>query len=382
MMRCTAVCMAVLVLSCTVVFAGPATNSAPAILQELKSFREMGSVLYIAAHPDDENTLLIAYLARGRNYRTAYLSLTRGDGGQNVLGPQFDEKLGVARTQELLAARRLDGGQQFFTRAMDFGFSKDYKETLGIWDRQQVLSDVVRVIREFRPDVVINRFSTTPGGTHGHHTASAVLGLEAFKLAGDPKAFPEQNLPPWQPKRIFVNGRGGNDGGVQMEISGDDPVSGMSFTELAARSRAMHKTQGFDNFRGFGGGNGPYTESFQLLAGEPATNDILDGIDTTWNRVPGGAEIGKLTDSIIADFNPQNVSASVPALLKLRTLVIALPDKDSVVEGKSDQLDHILQSCLGLEVETTVLNSEVVPGEQMRLHYSVHFQASVPVQWV
>jgi LmbE family N-acetylglucosaminyl deacetylase len=374
--------MAALVFSWIVASADPATNSAPAILQELKSFREMGSVLYIAAHPDDENTLLIAYLARGRNYRTAYLSLTRGDGGQNVLGPQFDEKLGVARTQELLAARRLDGGQQFFSRAMDFGFSKDYKETLGIWDRQQVLSDVVRVIREFRPDVIINRFSTVPGGTHGHHTASAVLGLEAFKLAGDPKAFPEQNLPPWQPKRIFVNGRGGNDGGVQMEISGDDPVSGLSFTELAARSRAMHKTQGFDNFRGFGGGNGPRTESFQLLAGEPATNDILDGIDTTWNRVAGGEAIGMLADSIIADFNQQDVSASVPALLKLRALVAALPDKDSVVEGRSKQLDHILQSCLGLEVETTISSSEVVPGETMQLHHSVTVHSDVPVHWI
>src|SRR5579862_582573 len=171
-----------------------------AILQDLRSFNNMGSVLYVAAHPDDENTSLIAYLARGRNYRTAYLSLTRGDGGQNVLGPQFDEKLGVARTQELLAARRLDGGRQFFTRAMDFGFSKDYKETLSIWDRQQVTADIVRVIRTFRPDVVITRFSTVPGGTHGHHTASAILAVEAFKLAGDTNAFPEQlgELKPWQ----------------------------------------------------------------------------------------------------------------------------------------------------------------------------------------
>lgn len=356
------------------------TNSAPAILQELKSFREMGSVLYIAAHPDDENTLLIAYLARGRNYRTAYLSITRGDGGQNVLGPQFDEKLGVARTQELLAARRLDGGRQFFTRAMDFGFSKDYRETLRIWDRQQVLSDIVRVMREFRPDVVINRFSTQPGGTHGHHTASAVLGLEAFKLAGDPKAFPEQNLPPWQPKRIFVNGRGG-EGAVRLEISGNDPVTGLTFNELAIRSRAMHKTQGFDNFRGFGGGGGPRTESFQLLAGEPATNDIMDGVDTTWNRVHGGAEIGKLADTIIAQFNPKDISASVPALLKLRSLVAALPEKNSVVQEKSRQLDHILQSCLGLEVETTIASSEVVPGEEMRLHHSAALHSSIPVRW-
>ena len=360
---------------------GAGAGSAPAILQELKSFREMGSVLYIAAHPDDENTLLIAYLARGRNYRTAYLSLTRGDGGQNVLGPQFDEKLGVARTQELLAARRLDGGRQFFTRAMDFGFSKDYRETLGIWDRQQVLADVVRVIREFRPDVVINRFSTQPGGTHGHHTASAVLGLEAFKLAGDPSAFPEQHLPPWQPRRIFVNNRGG-EGGVHLEISGDDPVLGISLSELAARSRAMHKTQGFDNFRGFGGGAGPRTESFQLLAGEPATNDILDGIDTTWNRGPGGAEIAILADTVIAEFNPQAVAASVPALLKLRSLLAALPGKDSVVMEKSAQLDRILQSCLGLQVATTLAQSEIVPGETMALHHSVTVDAGIPVRWV
>jgi LmbE family N-acetylglucosaminyl deacetylase len=357
--------------------------SSPAILQELKNFRELGSVLYIAAHPDDENTLLIAYLARGRNYRTAYLSLTRGDGGQNVLGPDFGEKLGVARTQELLAARRLDGGRQFFSRAMDFGFSKDYRETLRIWDRQQVLSDMVRVIREFRPDVLITRFSPVPGGTHGHHTASTVLALEAFKLAGDPKAFPEQlgELTTWQPKRILWNGRGGetNAGILQMEISGNDPVLGVSFGELASRSRAMHKTQGFDNFRG--GGGGAHTETFQMLDGEPATNDILDGVDPTWNRVPGGAEIGKLADEIIAGFNPQDPSASVPALLNLRSNLFALQSKDPVVVEKSEQLDRILQNCLGLSIETTIANAEVVPGEKMKLHSTAIVRSSFPVVW-
>ena len=200
--------------------AGQVTEPPPAavILQDLHGFREMGSVLYVAAHPDDENTELIAYLARGRHYRTAYLSLTRGDGGQNVLGPEFGEELGVIRTEELLAARRIDGGRQFFSRAVDFGFSKDYRETLRIWDRQQVLADIVRVIREFRPDVIITRFSPVPGGTHGHHTASTVLAMEAFKLAGDPKAFPEQldTLTPWQPKRILWNM-----GGFQRSGDGD-----------------------------------------------------------------------------------------------------------------------------------------------------------------
>jgi len=363
--------------------------SPAAILQQLQNFREMGSVLYIAAHPDDENTLLIAYLARGRNYRTAYLSLTRGDGGQNVLGPEFGEELGVARTQELLAARRLDGGRQFFSRAIDFGFSKDYRETLKIWDQQQVLSDVVRIIREFRPDVVIVRFSPQPGGTHGHHTASAVLGIEAFKLAGDTNALPEQlrDLTPWQPRRVLWNAGGFQRGGVgtnavRMQITGNDPVSGESFSEVAARSRAMHKTQGFDNFRGFGGGNGPRSESFETMDGEPATNDIMDGVDTTWNRVPGGAEIGGQADEIIAQFNPQDPAASVPALLKLRTLLAALPNTDPVVVEKRAQLDRILQACLGLEVETVIPYAEIVPGESLPMHHSVIERSSVPVRWL
>src|SRR5438046_461626 len=177
--------------------AEPPTGAA--ILQRLRSLATMGSVLYVAAHPDDENTQALTYFARGRGYRTAYLSLTRGDGGQNLLGPQLGEALGVARTQELLAARRLDGGRQYFTRAKDFGHSKNSEETLSVWDRQSVLGDVVRVIREFRPDVIITRFSPKPAPTHGHHTASAVLAVEAFRPAADPAPFPEQlsTLRPW-----------------------------------------------------------------------------------------------------------------------------------------------------------------------------------------
>ena len=155
-------------------------NLSQKIFHELESFRQMGSVLYIGAHPDDENTELLGYLARGRNYRTAYLSLTRGDGGQNVLSADLGEKLGVARTQELLAARRIDGAQQFFSRAIDFGYSKSYEETLNVWNKQEVLSDVVRIIRQFRPDVVITRFSPLPGGTHGHHTSIYCSGPRSF----------------------------------------------------------------------------------------------------------------------------------------------------------------------------------------------------------
>jgi len=357
------------------------------ILPQLRSLREMGSVLYVAAHPDDENTQLITYLARGRHYRTAYLSLTRGDGGQNVLGPELGEELGVIRTQELLAARRIDGGRQFFSRAIDFGFSKDYRETLRFWDERQVLGDVVRVIRQFRPDVVITRFSTEPGGTHGHHTASAVLALEASKLAGDPKQFPEQlaTLAPWQPRRILWNAwrPGGmlpsDTGFLQIDAGGSDFVTGESFASMAGRSRSMHKTQGFDKFAFAPAG--PRPELFRLLGGEPATKDLMDGVDTTWARIPGGAATGPAIDQIIDHYDPQNPAASVPALLALRTQLAALTH-GPLLDEKRRQLDRILQDCLGLSVETTVARAEVVPGEAMSLRHTATVQSTVPVRWL
>jgi len=359
----------------------------PEILRQLHGFQEMGSVLYIAAHPDDENTELITYFARGRNYRTAYLSLTRGDGGQNVLGPEFGSEIGVIRTQELLAARRIDGGRQFFSRAVDFGFSKDFRETLRIWDRQQVLSDIVRVIRQFRPDILITRFSPKPGRTHGHHTASTVLALDAFKLAGDPKAFPEQGLEPWQPKRIVWNESiyqqedisGAEQ--VRIDVGGNDPVTGEAFTAIAARSRSMHKTQGLGNFA-ISAKPGQRFEAFQRLDGAPMKSDVLDGVDTTWGRVPGGTEIGKAAAEIIARFDSQSPSASVPAILKLRSVLAALPINDPLVTEKRAQLDRILQACLGLEVQTTISQAEVVPGEVMKLHHSVVIHSGTPVRWV
>jgi len=364
-----------------------------AILHELRGFNTLGSVLYVAAHPDDENTHVITYLARGRGYRTAYLSLTRGDGGQNLLGPQLRDALGVARTQELLAARRLDGGRQYFTRARDFSYSKDYRATLRIWDEQAVLADVVRVIRVFRPDVIVTRFSPEPGDTHGHHTASAVLAVEAFKLAGDPRAFPEQlaELTPWQPKRILHN-RGGplgsaasvpdGPGVVRLDVAGTDPVLGETFASIAARSRGMHKTQGFGtDGPGGSGGDARRIESFVPLGGELATRDLLDGVDTTWHRLPGGAEIGHMTDAAIARFNPDAPAASVPALLTIRRRLSRLP-ADPVVSDKRQQLDRILQSCLGLEVETVADRAEVVPGEIVKMRHTATVRSGARVRWM
>jgi len=368
----------------------------PVILHELQRFNTLGSVLYVAAHPDDENTHAITYLARGRGYRTAYLSLTRGDGGQNILGAQLGEALGVARTQELLAARRLDGGQQYFTRARDFGYSKDYRETLQIWDEHAVLSDIVRVVRAFRPDVMITRFAPTPGDTHGHHTASAVLAVEAFKQAGDPRAFPEQlgELTPWQPKRILHNRAGllgaaapvpDGPGVVRLDVGGADPVLGESFASIAARSRGMHKTQGFGT-EGMEGAlaptGGARIEGFLPLGGEPAAQDLFDGVDTTWGRVAGGAEIGRLTGEAIARFDPSAPEASVPALLAIRDHLARVP-ADPLVNDKRRQLDRILQACLGLEVETVGDRSEIVPGETVKLRHTASVaRASLPVRWV
>ena len=358
--------------------------SGAAILQELREFRTFGTVLHVAAHPDDENRVLLAYLSKGRDYRTGYLSINRGDGGQNEIGPEFGDLLGVIRTQELLAGRRIDGARQFFTRAIDFGYSKSMAETLSIWDHQAVLGDVVRVIRTFRPDVIITRFApVAQPGNHGHHNASAVLAVEAFRLAGDPTAYPEQlaeGLTPWQPVRIVQNGGTG----LVLNPSGVDPVTGETFQAMAARTSAQHKTQGV------GGNFGPSRqEGFTLLDGQPATTDIMDGVDPTWARVPnGGAEIAILADELIANFKPDTPDASVPAILALRAKLSALRTttlrrpEDPVLVEKINLFDRVLQHCLGLVLETTTSTAEVTHNEPINIHYRATVHAAIQVSWL
>ena len=366
-----------------VVYVPPTTS-----LQDLRRFANTSTVLHVGAHPDDENTELITWLSLGRSCRTAYLSITRGDGGQNELGKDFDEKLGLLRTQELLAARRLDGGRQFFTRAIDFGFSKSPEETLRFWDHDNVLGDVVRVYRTFRPDVVVTRFPIPPGsGGHGHHTASAILAVEAFKLAGDPTAYPEQlkeGLTPWQPKRVLWNawqGRGGplNFATFEQDIAGNDPVTGEAFGKIAALSRSQHQTQGLASAanRARTGAN---AQTFMLLAGEPATTDLLDGVDATWARIPDGAAIGQTIAEIIAAFQPGKPSASLPALLALRARLATLPAEPLVIEKRA-ALDRIVQGCLGLEISAQVADAEVVPGQKIEVYVGARTQAKERVRW-
>jgi LmbE family N-acetylglucosaminyl deacetylase len=249
----------------------PAADGAEIKLQ-MNRLNVLGSVLYLAAHPDDENTRLISYFANEKLYRTGYLSLTRGDGGQNLVGNEQGELLGLIRTQELLAARRIDGGEQFFTRAYDFGYTKSPEETFSFWNKDSILSDVVYVIRYFQPDVIICRFPTTGEGGHGQHTASAILAKEAFAAAADPKRFPQQlkYVSVWQSKRLLWNtfNFGGNnttsEDQFKLDVGVYNPLLGKGYSEVAANSRSMHKSQGFGATKN----RGSQLEYFKTIAGD------------------------------------------------------------------------------------------------------------------
>ena len=316
----------------------PAKPSAADLHQRIKKLNVLGSVLYVAAHPDDENQRFISYCANHKLFDVTYLSLTRGDGGQNLIGPEIRELLGVLRTEELLMARSIDGGKQRFSRANDFGFSKSPDETMAIWNKDAVLSDVVWAIRQTQPDVIVNRFyHDKKYDTHGHHTASAMLGVEAFDLAGKNDAYPEQlkYTQPWQPRRIFFNTSWWFFGSRENFEKTDKsklfpidlgvflPLKGKSNAEVAAEARSMHRCQGF----GAMSSRGESTDWFDFIKGErPATQDMFEGINTTWTRVPGGEKIGKLLAKVDANYRSDNPAASVPDLLKAMEMIKALPD--------------------------------------------------------
>ncbi len=355
----------------------------------LEKLNVLGRVLYVAAHPDDENTNLIAYWSNGALYDTAYLSLTRGDGGQNLIGPELRDQLGVIRTQELLAARKIDHGRQFFTRANDFGFSKSAEETLRIWDRQKILADVTWVIREFRPDLVVTRFPTEDSDTHGHHTASARLTSEAFRAAADSKRFPEQLkfVQPWQPARLLWNswqGLRGNsrtepsdtDGLISLEAGGYQPLLGKSYPEIAAASRSMHKSQGF----GVEVNRGERKEYFKFLDGKPVEDgSISGGINTTWSRVPHGIGITDQVRGILKDYDAVQPFASVPALLELRKSLRDLGDDPWVIKKRAE-LDGIIGACLGLHLEAITESPAAQPGDNLTIRIEAVNRSPMAVQ--
>ncbi len=343
--------------------AAPEWSGTPAIQQSLARLNVLGSVLMIAAHPDDENNLVLAWFARGRHYRTAYLSATRGEGGQNLIGPELGAELGLIRTQELLAARRIDGALQFFTRAVDFGFSKSAAETLDAWGRERILADIVWVIRSYRPDVIAVPFSGTSRDGHGHHQASGILAREAFEAAGDPARFPEQlsRVQPWRARRLVHHPyfRSPGPGAIRIEGGEFNPVLGRSYAEIAGMSRSMHRSQAMGSSQP----KGPAERHFVMVAGEPAARDVFEGIDTTWGRVAGGAEAGRILAAAAADFDPRNPAATIPALLQARALVAALRDPWAAI--KLSEIDDAVALCAGLWLDAQADRWDATPGSQL-----------------
>ncbi len=352
----------------------PKKPNAAEIQHMLEKLNVLGSALYVAAHPDDENTRMITYLANEKHFNTAYLSATRGDGGQNLIGKEIRELLGIIRTQELLAARRTDGGKQYFSRANDFGYSKNPEETLEIWNEDEVLADFVRTFRKHRPDIIITRFPENGGGGHGHHTASAILAGKAFKLSADKNAYPKQveKYGTWQPKRLFFNTHPWffRRQGIEMDTSefftADlgtyNPLLGKSYSEIAAESRSMHKSQGF----GSTGSRGTAIEYFEFKYGDEPEEDIFEGIDTSWGRVKGGKKVAAYVEEALMSYDPKNPALIIPDLVQAYNAMEGI--KDEYWKAlKQNEVKQIIKACAGMYLEIKADQFAYCPGDSIKL---------------
>jgi LmbE family N-acetylglucosaminyl deacetylase len=361
-------CAILLVFSTDLLGQKPKRYNSSEIQLMLEKLQVLGSVLYVAAHPDDENTAIITYFANERKVHTAYFSFTRGDGGQNLIGSEIGEKLGLIRTNELLQARRIDRGEQFFSRAVDFGYSKHPDETFNIWDRQEVLGDLVWVIRKFRPDVIITRFNQVPGTTHGHHTASAILASEAMEQAGDPTKYPEQLtfVAPWQPESLYWNAyfwrrseyMKDTTNLLRVDVGKYNKLLGMSYSEIAALSRSSHKSQGF----GATGARGKRIEFLQHEKGYDAKNDIFESLDVTWNRVAEGAAIEKKITQIQKKFQPADPSVILNDLCELKAMIEGV-EEEFWRKRKINEVNELIYAVTGLYLEVKTSNSTACPGD-------------------
>ncbi|HYK46763.1 MAG TPA: PIG-L family deacetylase [Parafilimonas sp.] len=362
----------------------PAAYSSADIYLQLKKLNVLGSVLYIAAHPDDENTRLLAYFSKEKLYRTGYLSLTRGDGGQNLIGDEQGIDLGLIRTQELLSARRIDGAEQFFSRAYDFGFCKTADEALKTWDHDKILSDVVWVIRKFQPDVIITRFPGDERAGHGHHAASAILAKEAFTAAADPTKFPEQlknGVQTWQAKRIlwntfnFGNNNTTTPDQFKLDVGVYNSLLGKSYGEIASESRSQHKSQGFGVQRQ----RGQIFDFFSLTAGDSIKDDLFNGVSTSWKRVDAAANIQSQIDAIINAYEFAHPENSVSALVKLFQSLQSLPDS-YWKNKKLDEVRQLVLNCCGLFAEATTSTEFAIAGQKFNVQFLVDNRLDHPVQ--
>ena len=347
------------------------------IYKKLQKFNFLGKVLYVAAHPDDENTTVISYFSNFRNAEIAYISLTRGGGGQNLIGPELRDELGLIRTYELMEARKIDGGKQFFSTAIDFGYSKSSEETFSIWGKNMLLDQTLEVINHFRPDIIINRFDHQRGRTHGHHTAASLLSLEAFDLLNNDSLGIYKDY--WKPRRLFHNTSWWFYGSrenfekameqknvIPLEVGLHDPLTGLTNSEIAARSRSQHKSQGFGSSPTYG----PRTEYFELIRGDEPTNDVFDGIDTSWNRIDGGASIAQLMEDILDQYDFKAPYKSVPDLLKVYRLVLQLNDQELLLE-QSNKLKEIIKAAIGLELQYNTSKPFGIPHELLQVALNV-----------
>jgi len=355
-------------------------NNSAAIFTQLKQMEVLGSVLYIAAHPDDENNAFLPYLTKERRYRTAYLSLTRGDGGQNLIGKEQGIELGLIRTQELLAARMQDGAEQYFSTAYEFGYSKSAKEALAIWDHQKVLSDVVWVIRKFQPDIIITRFPGDARAGHGHHAASSIIAQEAYTAAADPNMFPEQfkyGVQPWKAKRILWNTfnfgtvNTTNDNQLKIEVGGYNPTIGKSYGEIGAEARTMHKSQGEGRPRR----RGSYFEFFQHLNGDTAKMDIMDGVVTNWSRLNAPGIQSKI-QQIISAYKIDQPASIVSSLVQLYQEVNTLPESHWKTY-QQNLIQSTIESASGLLVEATTTRQQVVPESELTIQVLVNQRSNL-----
>lgn len=347
----------------------------------LKKLNVLGSVLYVAAHPDDDNTSMLSYFSSGRHLRAGYLAMTRGDGGQNRIGNEQDEMLGVIRTQELITSRKTDGAEQFFTRAIDFGYTKSPDETLAFWGKEEILSDVVWVIRKFRPDVIVTRFPDDGRGGHGQHTASAILANEAFNLAGDSTKFPEQlkYVKTWQPKRLYWNGWGSflqnQDGVIKINAGDYNPLLGESYSEIGAESRSKNKSQGVGGI----GRRGENINYFQLIKGDPAQSDLFDGIDLSWNRVEGTDKINALLSEAEKNYTPENPLAILPLLVKAYN-EIEKRDDSYWITVKKKELLNVIRSAAGLWIEALADNYSYSRGNEIKINTGIVNRSDYPLK--